>query len=73
MRLNFYGTRYCHLCDEAEAILHGMGIETTYVDIAGEDALLENYGTRIPVLQRRDNGAELGWPFDAAAVARFLA
>ncbi len=72
MRLNLYGTRYCHLCDEAEAILRGMGIEAIYVDIADEDVLLEEYGTRIPVLKRLDNGAELGWPFDAAAVAQFL-
>ncbi len=72
MRLNLFGTRYCHLCDEAEAILRGMDIEAIYVDIADEDALLEKYGTRIPVLKRLDNGTELGWPFDAAAVAQFL-
>jgi hypothetical protein len=33
---------------------------------------MEKYGVRIPVLRRADNGAELGWPFDEAAVVCFL-
>ncbi len=44
-----------------------------HIDIAEDDALIESYGTRIPVLRREDNGAELGWPFDAAAVQGFIA
>lgn len=67
-----YGTSCCHLCEEAEAILRQIGIAATHIDIADDDALLEKYGVRIPVLQRMDTGAELGWPFDAAAVLRFL-
>jgi hypothetical protein len=42
------------------------------VDISEDDCLLEMYGTRIPVLKRIDNAAELDWPFDAATVSRFL-
>jgi len=68
-----YGTEFCHLCDEAKAILRVIGIEARYIDIAEDDELLEKYGIRIPVLKRVDRGAELGWPFDAAAVSRFLA
>jgi glutaredoxin len=72
MDIKLYGTACCHLCDEAQAILREMGIQVDHVDIADDDELLEKYGIRIPVLKRVDTGAELGWPFDAAAVSRFL-
>ncbi|MBI5917894.1 MAG: glutaredoxin family protein [Nitrosomonadales bacterium] len=73
MKLLLYGTSFCHLCEDAEAILQAIGVTAEYLDIAEDDALMEPYGVRIPVLRRMDNGAELGWPFDAAAVQRFLA
>jgi glutaredoxin len=73
VEIKLYGTTFCHLCEEAEAILQGLGIEAEHIDIAeSEDALMEKYGTRIPVLQRVDTGAELGWPFDAAMALKFL-
>jgi len=72
MNIKLYSTTCCHLCEEAEAILREVGIEADYVDIADDDKLLEKYGIRIPVLKRVDTGAELGWPFDAVAVLRFL-
>jgi hypothetical protein len=72
MDIRLYSTACCHLCEEAAAVLKEAGIEATHVDIAEDDALLDRYGTRIPVLQRLDSGAELGWPFDTAAVLRFL-
>ena len=72
MDIRLYGTACCHLCEEAQAILHELGIQAEHVDIADDDELLEKYGIRIPVLKRVDTGAELGWPFDAAAVSRFL-
>jgi len=72
MNIKLYSTTCCHLCEEAEAILREVGIEADYVDIADDDELLEKYGIRIPVLKRVDTGAELGWPFDAVAVLRFL-
>ncbi len=72
MDIELYGTTFCHLCEEAEAILREIGIEAYYIDIADDDELTEKYGIRIPVLQRRDTGAELGWPFDAARVLEFL-
>jgi len=71
-KIKLYGTEFCHLCDEAEAILHKVGIAVAHIDIAEDNELLEKYGERIPVLQRIDNDAELGWPFDAMAVTRFL-
>jgi glutaredoxin len=69
--LILYGTSCCHLCEQAEAILHEAEVAAEHIDIAEDDELLEKYGTRIPVL-RRTSGAELGWPFDAASVGRFL-
>ena len=73
MRLQLYGTEFCHLCERAEELLKTIGIAAEYIDIAEDDALIENYGTRIPVLRREDNGAELGWPFDTEALQRFIA
>ena len=72
MDIELYGTACCHLCDQAEAILREMGMAADHIDIAEDDELIEKYGIRIPVLKRADTGAELGWPFDAAAVSRFL-
>lgn len=72
MVIKLYGTTFCHLCEEAEAILQMLGVEAEYVDIADDDDLVEKYGVRIPVLQRMDTGAELGWPFDTEGVVGFL-
>lgn len=70
--LVLYGTTYCHLCEKAEAVLEQAGVSAVYIDIADDDGLIDSYGTRIPVLRRVNDGAELGWPFDAAAVTCFL-
>ncbi|MCK9199530.1 MAG: glutaredoxin family protein [Gallionella sp.] len=70
--LVLYGTTYCHLCEDAEAVLNEAGVSAAYIDIADDDGLIERYGTLIPVLRRSDTGAELGWPFDAGMVMRFL-
>lgn len=76
IRITLYTTEGCHLCDQAEALLRAQqalrGISWQAVDIAGDDALFERYGIRIPVL-RRDDGAELGWPFDTAMLEQYLA
>lgn len=72
MDIRLYGTTCCHLCDDAKAILQELEIEADYIDIVEDDELLEKYGVRIPVLKRLDTGAELGWPFDAVVVLRFL-
>ena len=66
MKLLLYGTRYCHLCEQAGAVLHAAGLTAEYIDIAEDEALLEKYGMRIPVVRRADSGAELDWPFDGA-------
>ncbi|WP_283744873.1 glutaredoxin family protein [Sideroxydans sp. CL21] len=73
MEIKLYGTAFCHLCEQAEAVLREIGIEADYIDIADDDELMEKYGIRIPVLKRADTGTELGWPFDAVAISHFLA
>jgi hypothetical protein len=77
-----YGTLGCHLCDDAEALLAhllpsvsdalGTDCEIECLDIADEDALLERYGTRIPVLRRLSDDVELNWPFDGEQAAALL-
>lgn len=63
----------CALCDAALDVLASAGApEFDSVWIDGDAALETRYGTRVPVLRRAD-GVELEWPFDAAAVRRFLA
>ncbi len=69
--LILYGTSACHLCELAADLVNASGAGYEHVDISESDALFERYGLRIPVLQRED-GAELGWPFDARALAQFL-
>jgi len=74
MRLILFQRDDCHLCDLALAVLAQARLpafESVFVD---DDAQLEaRYAERVPVLRDEDSGEEIGWPFDAAAVTRFLA
>ena len=70
--LTLYRRDACLLCALAEALLAEAGIRCATVDIESSAALEARYGTRIPVLAHSD-GAELDWPFDAAALRAFLA
>jgi hypothetical protein len=72
VKLELYGTEHCHLCEQADGLLRGMGVMAAPVDIIGDDEAFVRYELCIPVLRRADTGAELGWPFDAEAVGRFL-
>ena len=72
--LILYQRDYCHLCDQALAVMaeaRAPDFDSVWVDDALE--LEERYGTRVPVLRDARNGRELDWPFDAAAVRAFLA
>lgn len=70
--LELLGTRGCHLCEQAEAMLTTAigkeGSRWRYVDIAERDDLLAAYAERIPVL--RTYSAELGWPFGPLDILR---
>lgn len=54
-----------HVCRET-------GFNWSQIDIAEDHDLLQRYGLKIPVLQRRDNAAELCWPFSAPDILAFL-
>jgi hypothetical protein len=64
----------CHLCDEAEALLHAAGLGDAYrkVDISGVPELLMRYEIHVPVLQRKKDEAELYWPFSRNDLTLFL-
>ena len=64
----------CHLCDEAESLMHSQGLSESYqkVDIETDLELLKRYGIHVPVLKREDNQQELFWPFGQAELAGFL-
>ena len=74
MRLTLYQRDDCRLCDLALAELaqsKAPDFDSVFVD---DDAELEaRYGERVPVLRDQDSGEEIGWPFDSAALALFLA
>ena len=76
--LVLYSTSACHLCELAEDLLReaqarGEKLEYEKIDIADDDALIEQYGVRIPVLRRLSDNAELGWPFDGHTLQIWLA
>ena len=76
--LLFFTTLGCHLCEEAERMLSAVASSQSFtlavdsIDIADDEALVEKYGIRIPVLKRARDGEELGWPFGEEQLARFI-
>ena len=64
----------CHLCEEAEVLLHASDLGGSYqkVDIESDLDLLKQYGIHVPVLMRGDSRQELFWPFDAVQIRTFL-
>lgn len=71
-----YTTAGCHLCEQAEVILHSIaelnGVPWRPVDIADDPALVERYGVRIPVIQVAGAAADLGWPFTPEQLVTYL-
>jgi glutaredoxin len=49
-RLTLYGRPGCHLCDDARAVLDGIGEPFNEINIETDDELLKRYLERIPVL-----------------------
>ena len=79
MKVLLYTTLGCHLCEQAHAqLLHlqqqypdrGSQIEIETVEIADDDALMNQYGIRIPVI--RVHESEIGWPFTIEELGAFL-
>ena len=63
MQAELLTTAGCHLCDQALEVIRRAApmLELTLVDIAEDDALIERYGEKIPVLRLAH--CELCWPF----------
>ncbi len=72
-RFVLYQRDYCHLCDQAVAVLaqaHAPDFDSVWVDDSAEHEA--RYGTRVPVLRDNCDERELDWPFDASAVRAFV-
>lgn len=71
-----YSTPGCHLCEKAKSLLWPVlayhNFRLLEKDIADDDALIEAYGIRIPVLVAEDLARELNWPFDEQQASDFL-
>lgn len=63
MQAELLTTAGCHLCEQALAVIHraAPALQLTLTDIAEDDALIAQYGEKIPVLRMAN--AELCWPF----------
>jgi len=75
MTVTLYTTAGCHLCDLALELLQTLQqrvpIILNSIEIGDDDALVAEYGIRIPVVQTPNN-AELGWPFELSELLAFL-
>jgi len=77
--LRFYTTEGCHLCEEAHSLLlqlqrqYPEKFQIEMVDIATSDELVEQYGTRIPVVVRKGLKDDIGWPFGYDDLVSLLA
>jgi len=78
MKVNFYTTLGCHLCEQALEIITTLqatdlpDLELQPIDIADHDDLIEKYGIRIPVIQALNCSSDLGWPFDKIKLKNYL-
>ena len=77
MKLILFGTAACHLCEMADELLIPLlkaypQIQLEMIDIAEQSQWQEQYAIRIPVLLHPQSQQELGWPFDQAAVVKFI-
>ena len=76
IKIQFYTTLGCHLCEDAELLLSAMEIKgiikVQSIDIIDDDDLMERYRIRIPVIKKQDSAEELGWPFDSNSLSQFL-
>ncbi len=73
-QLILYYTEHCHLCEEAEVLMHTAGLDGSFekMDIDDDPELLERYEIHIPVLKRISDQQELFWPFNQRELEVFL-
>jgi glutaredoxin len=72
MTVELLTTLGCHLCDQALELIKRAApqLQIVLVDIAEDDAMIEQYGELIPVL--RNGQKELRWPFSLLDIRAFL-
>ncbi|MCP5421171.1 MAG: glutaredoxin family protein [Gammaproteobacteria bacterium] len=71
--LILFTTSGCHLCEQAQRLIQKVwGRSASEIEITDDARLLDDYGTRIPVLRRTDTGIEIAWPFDATDILELL-
>ena len=70
-----YGTKGCHLCDNAEILLMQaqcvLPMTWQYIDIALDENLVTQYGSKIPVLLSL-TGQQLDWPFSLLDIQKIM-
>lgn len=66
------GTEGCHLCEEAEMLLHQAGQAFSSVDIIHDESLQQQYGLLIPVVLHSASQKKLNWPFNLEQLNDFL-
>jgi hypothetical protein len=74
IHLRLYTTLGCHLCEQLEVLLQTLAageIGLEKIEISEDDALVERYGVRIPVLAD-GQGKELDRGFQAPRLAAWL-
>jgi len=75
MQLSLFTTAGCHLCEQAAELLlpiaEDFPVNVTAIEIGDDDALVERYGIRIPVIKFED-GEELDWPFDEHTIRQYI-
>lgn len=72
--LTLYTTLGCHLCERLEALLnmlHAGEFRLEKIEISEDEALMERYGVRIPVLKDAA-GHELDMGFEPSRLAAWL-
>jgi glutaredoxin len=81
VKVNFYTTAGCHLCEEALVLLQilkklaedrGESLQICNIDIAESEALMAEYGIRIPVIAADASTGDIGWPFSLEELRHFL-
>lgn len=67
MLIKLYTTAGCHLCEQAQELLHALSqryeISIELIEIGDDDKLVEEFGVHIPVVEFPDK-QRLYWPFD---------
>ncbi|MFC3032093.1 glutaredoxin family protein [Pseudoalteromonas fenneropenaei] len=72
VKVALFHTEGCHLCEMALAMLADIPAAVELRDVVEDSALMAAYQFTIPVVQRLDTGAELGWPFTSQQLEEFL-